>query len=149
MRILPILVMIVAGMLVSLQGPVNARLRVATDSPVLSAAISFLSGTLILLLITACGGFGGFGNGIRGLAGAPWWAYLGGTLGITFVLGVILCLPSVGTVVVISAAVFGQLIGSFLVDSFGWFGVQRIAPSPLRAAGVVIVFLGVLLAQRK
>ena len=44
MRFLPILVMVFAGFFISIQGPINARLRLAVESPVLSAAISFLSG---------------------------------------------------------------------------------------------------------
>ena len=44
MRLLPVLVMVAAGFFISIQGPVNARLRASVDSPVLSAAISFLSG---------------------------------------------------------------------------------------------------------
>jgi uncharacterized membrane protein YdcZ (DUF606 family) len=35
MRFIPVLVMIVAGFLVSIQGPINLRLRLAVESPVL------------------------------------------------------------------------------------------------------------------
>ena len=59
------------------QGPINARLRVAVDSPVLSAAISFLSGGLLLLCIMATGAFRGTGADLRGMQSAPLWAYLG------------------------------------------------------------------------
>jgi transporter family-2 protein len=149
MRILPIIVMIAAGSFISLQGPVNLRLRQATESPVLSAAISFFTGALILLAIAAAGGFGGFGAGLRGLSTAPWWAYLGGALGITFVLGSILSIPIAGTVVVICSGILGQMVGSMLVDSFGWFGVARIAPTPTRVLGVIFVFAGVLLVQKR
>jgi transporter family-2 protein len=149
MRILPIIVMIAAGIFISLQGPVNLRLRLATESPVFSAAISFFTGALILLTIAAAGGFGGFGAGLRGLSTAPWWAYLGGALGITFVLGAILSIPIAGTVVAICSGILGQILGSMLVDSFGWFGVQRIAPTPMRVLGVIFVFVGVLLVQKK
>src|SRR2546421_11628 len=120
MRALPILLMVAAGVLVSFQGPVNARLRFAAESPVLSAAASFLTGSLILLVIAGSGGLGGFGAGMRGLSGAPWWAYLGGAFGVLFVLGTILTIPAVGTVTVICAAILGQMVGSVLVDSFGW-----------------------------
>ncbi|MBV9997728.1 MAG: DMT family transporter [Verrucomicrobia bacterium] len=141
--------MIAAGIFVSLQGPVNLRLRLATESPVFSAAVSFLTGALILLTIAAAGQFGGFGAGFRGLLAAPWWAYFGGALGITFVLGAILSIPIAGTAVVICSGILGQMLGSMLVDSFGWFGVQRITPTPLRVLGVSLVFVGVLLVQKK
>ena len=146
---LPIAVMIAAGIFISIQGPINLRLRLATESPVFSAAVSFLTGALILLTIAAAGGFGGFGAGVRGLLAAPWWAYLGGALGITFVLGAILSIPIAGTVVVICSGILGQMLGSMLVDSFGWFGVPRIAPTPVRVLGVLLVFMGVLLVQKK
>jgi hypothetical protein len=41
MRFLPVLSMVAAGICVSIQGPVNARLRLAVGSPVFSAAFVF------------------------------------------------------------------------------------------------------------
>src|SRR5580704_18102867 len=70
MRLLPVLIMVVAGFFISIQGPINARLRLAVDSPVLSAAISFLSGGLVLLCIMGTGAFGGTGTGLRGMQSA-------------------------------------------------------------------------------
>src|ERR1700741_953010 len=105
MRFLSILVMFLAGFFLSIQGPVNARLRMALESPVFAAAISFLSGGLVLLCILATGAFGGTGTGLRGLQSAPSWAYLGGVLGMGFVLGAIVAIPNVGVVVAVSAAI--------------------------------------------
>jgi transporter family-2 protein len=149
MRILPVLMMVAAGTAVSLQGPINARLRTAVESPVMSATISFLSGGLILCCIMATGAFGGTGNGWKGLQDAPAWAYLGGALGITFVLGSIFSIPQVGTLVVICSAICGQLIGSALIDTFGWFGLPAIALTPWRLLGIFLLVVGVLLVQKK
>ena len=149
MRFLPVLVMVIAGFFISIQGPINARLRVAVDSPVLSAAISFLSGGLILLCVMATGAFGGTGAGLRGLQSAPLWAYLGGALGVLFVLGAIVAIPEVGVVVVICAAILGQMAGSYLADTFGWFGVDRVPFNPVRLVGIVLLVFGALLVQRK
>jgi bacterial/archaeal transporter family-2 protein len=149
MRFLLVLVMVIAGFFISIQGPINARLRVAAGSPVLSAAISFLSGGAILLCVMATGSFGGTGAGLRGLQSAPLWAYLGGVLGISFVLGSIVVIPKVGVVVVICAAILGQMLGSYLTDTFGWFGVERVPFNPARLVGIVLLLSGVLLVQRK
>jgi bacterial/archaeal transporter family-2 protein len=149
MRFLPILVMVVAGFFISIQGPINARLRLAVESPVLSAAISFLSGGLILFCIMMTGALGGVGAGLRGMQSAPFWAYLGGALGVSFVLGSIVAIPKVGVVVVICAAILGQMVGSYLADTFGWFGVERVPFNPVRLAGVALLVAGVLLVQRK
>ncbi len=149
MRIVPVLVMVLAGFFISIQGPINARLRLAIDSPVLSAAISFLSGGLLLLCIMATGAFGGTGAGLQGMQSAPLWAYLGGALGVCFVLGSIVAIPQVGVVVVICAAILGQMVGSYLADTFGWFGVARMPFNPVRLGGIGLVVIGVLLVQRK
>ena len=149
MRFLPVLVMVFAGFCISIQGPINARLRLAVDSPVLSATISFLSGGLLLLCIMATGAFGGAGAGLWGMLSAPWWAYLGGALGVGFVLGSVIAIPQVGVVVVICAAILGQMAGSYLADTFGWFGVERVPFNPVRLAGIGLLVLGVLLVQRK
>ena len=149
MRFLPVLIMVVAGFFISIQGPINARLRLSVDSPVLSAAISFLSGGFLLLCIMATGAFGGTGIGLRGMQSAPLWSYLGGALGVSFVLGSIIAIPQVGVVVVICAAILGQMVGSYLADTFGWFGVDRVPFNPIRLAGIGLFVLGVLLAQRK
>ena len=149
MRLLTVLIMVVAGFFISIQGPINARLRLAVDSPVLSAAISFLSGGLVLLCIMGTGAFGGTGTGLRGMQSAPLWAYLGGVLGISFVLGSIVAVPRVGVVVVICAAILGQMVGSYLADTLGWFGVDKVPFNPVRLAGIGLMVLGVLLVQRK
>jgi transporter family-2 protein len=141
--------MVLAGFFISIQGPINARLRASVESPVLSAAISFLSGGLLLLCIMASGAFGGTGAGLRGMLSAPFWAYLGGALGVTFVLGSIVAIPQVGVVVVICSAILGQMAGSYLADTFGWFGVERVPFNPVRLIGIVLLVCGVLLVQRK
>src|ERR1700722_3381323 len=149
MRSLPILLMVLAGFFISIQGPINARLRLAVDSPVLSAAISFLSGGILLLGIMATGAFGGTGAGVKGMQSAPLRAYLGGALGVSFVLGSIVAIPKVGVVVVICAAILGQMVGSYLADTLGWFGVERVPLNPVRLVGIGLLVLGVLLVQRK
>ena len=77
------------------------------------------------------------------------WAYLGGALGVTFVLGSIVAIPQVGVVVVICAAILGQMVGSYLSDTLGWFGVERVPFNLIRLSGIVLLVLGVLLVQRK
>ena len=149
MRSLSILVMLLAGFCLSIQGPINARLRLALESPVFAAAISFFFGGFVLLFIMATGAFGGTGAGLRGLQSAPPWAYLGGVLGIGFVFGSIIAIPNVGVVVAVSAAILGQMIGSFLADTFGWFGVTKIPIDPIRFLGIALLVTGVLLVQRK
>jgi transporter family-2 protein len=101
------------------------------------------------MCIMATGAFGGIGTGLRGLQSAPLWAYFGGVLGIGFVLGAIIAIPNVGVFVAICAAILGQMTGSFLADSFGWFGVNKVPVDPMRLLGIALLMTGVVLVQRK
>ena len=149
MRFLPVLTTMAAGACVAVQGPVNARLRLAVGSPIFSAAVSFFSGTLVCLCLLASGAFGGAGSGFRGLLSAPPWAFLGGTLGLSMVLGAIFSIPQTGAVVVICSAVVGQMLGSYAIDALGLFGVEKVPFSWARLGGLGLSALGVLLVQRK
>ena len=149
MRLLLVLSMVAAGICVSIQGPVNARLRLAVGSPVFSAAFSFFSGTLVLACVMATGALGGTGFGFRGFMNAPPWAFLGGALGTTFVLGSIIAIPKAGTVVVICSGIVGQMIGSYLIDAFGLLGVDKVPFSWIRLGGIGLLLLGVFLVQFK
>jgi bacterial/archaeal transporter family-2 protein len=149
MRLFSVLSMVAAGICVSIQGPVNARLRLAVGSPILSAAVSFFVGALVLSCVMALGVFGGIGHGFRGLQNAPPWAFLGGALGTTFVLGSIIAIPQAGSVIVICSGIVGQMIGSYLIDTFGCLGVDKVPFSWLRLSGIGFLLLGVFLVQRK
>jgi transporter family-2 protein len=146
MRLLLILLMIFAGFCIAIQGPINIRLRLAVESPLLSSAISFLSGGLILICLTVAFGSG---TGFKGMQSAPAWAFLGGMLGIGYVLGNILSIPRLGAVTAICSAILGQMTGSCLVDTFGWFGVSKIPFSLARLAGIVFLVAGVILVQKR
>ena len=97
----------------------------------------------------ATGALGGAGFGLRGLLNAPPWAFLGGALGATFVLGTIIAIPKAGTVVVICSGIVGQMIGSYLIDAFGLLGVERVPFSWMRLGGIGLLILGVFLVQLK
>jgi bacterial/archaeal transporter family-2 protein len=149
MRYLLIGLMVFAGFCIAIQGAVNARLRLAVDSPVLSSAISFLSGGLVLVCLMLTGAFGGTGTGLRGIQAAPPWAFLGGVLGIGYVLGNILAIPRLGAVATICSAIVGQMTGSYLVDTFGWFGVAKLPFNAARLAGIFLLVVGVILVQKR
>jgi transporter family-2 protein len=149
MRLLLIVLMIAAGFCIAIQGAVNSRLRLAVESPVLSSAISFLSGGVVLVCLMATGAFGGTGTALKGMQTAPPWAFLGGVLGIGYVLGNILAIPRLGAVATICSAIAGQIMGSCLVDTFGWFGVNKLPFSSTRLFGIVLLIVGVILVQKK
>jgi transporter family-2 protein len=45
--------------------------------------------------------------------------------------------------------IVGQMVGSYLVDTLGWFGGNKLPFSSTRLAGIVLLIIGVVLVQKK
>lgn len=143
-RLLYVFLPLVAGGMIAAQAPVNARLRLALGSPIGSATVSFLVGTVLLLAALVI-----VGDGTRlGSVGAgPWWAYLGGAFGAVFVVATLLASPRVGVTTTFVSVVLGQVAMAALIDRFGWFGARPLGFSWERgvALGLLAVSLVLLL----
>jgi bacterial/archaeal transporter family-2 protein len=140
---------LLAGGALPVQGAVNAGLRAELDAPATVGAFSFLVATVAMVLVLA---------GSMALAGAspprtgplrrvPWWGWLGGLSGASYVTAVFLLIPEIGTAPTIALTVAGQQVASLLVDRYGLF---RLPPRPLpavRLAGVATLLAGVALIQ--
>src|SRR5262249_56595806 len=100
------LLALTGGALIAAQAPINARLRVALDSPVGSALVSFVVGTVLLLAATLVVGDGP--AVVRGLGDGPWWAYLGGACGAVFVFSTLFASPRIGVTTTFVAVILGQ-----------------------------------------
>ena len=147
MQIGIVLMLMLGGVGLTLQAAVNARLREAVGAPVWSALISFAVGAAALGVMAA---FGVLGRGRwTEIGGSPWWMWIGGLFGAFYVVLAVVAVQKVGTGVVISCAVFGQMAAALVLDSFGWLGVPRAPLNLWRILGGVLVVAGVLLIQQK
>lgn len=140
---------LVGGVLLSLQMPLNNRLRVELGSPLIAALISFSIGVLCVALVWAMRWSAGQEGPVTGFSQLPWWAYLGGACGAAYVTLAIITLPHTGVLLLVACTVLGQQLGALLIDHFGWFGIARQMISWQRVAGIVLVLLGTWLAQSK
>ena len=136
-----------AGVAIPLEAAMNARLKEAVGSPALSALISFLIGTAATLLLLATGWLGR--GQLTQIGSIPWWAWLGGLLGVFIVVLSLSGLPKVGAAVLIAVTVFGQVLMSLAMDNFGWLGTPKTPINAWRIAGAVLLFVGVLLTNKK
>src|SRR5690242_1421527 len=73
------------GVLLPMQGGVNAQLRLWVPNPVIAALISFAVGTLVLLIVSLFVMRSNSGAGWK-LGQAPWWVWVGGLFGANYVL---------------------------------------------------------------
>ena len=132
--------MAVVGFLMAFQAPINAALR--TNVGVLeSALVSFAVGTVMLVALVAAAGKGHLG----GLRSAPTWQYLGGAIGVLFVIASLLSAPKIGVAGLIVAALAGQMAGALAIDAFGWFSLERRPIDGWRLLGVAFLAVAVWL----
>jgi bacterial/archaeal transporter family-2 protein len=134
-----------AGVVLPIQAGINAELADWLGSPLRAAFVSFLTGTL-LLLVAAALVFRPLPSLAR-LGDAPWWVWLGGALGAFYVLGSIVSAPKLGAVTLIALIVAGQAVASVVIDHFGWVGFPEQHLSAGRLAGIVLLGAGVVLVR--
>ena len=145
MGVLYLLLAVAAGAMLPVQAGVNAQLARFVGGPVRASFVSFLVGTIALLLVSIAVAKP-LPSGSR-LGGAPWWVWVGGLLGAFYVVGVIVSAPRLGAVALIGAVIAGQTVCSVLVDQFGWVGFRVHHASPGRLAGLALLFAGVALVR--
>jgi transporter family-2 protein len=146
-NLLYLLLAAAAGAMLPVQAGVNAQLARFVGGPVRASFVSFLVGTIALLLLSlALVASKPLPSGSK-LAGAPWWVWVGGLLGAFYVVGVIVSAPRLGAVALIAAVVAGQSVCSVLADQFGWVGFPEHSANPGRLAGLALLFAGVALVR--
>ena len=142
---LPILLVFIAGGLISLQAPTNAMLSKAGDSPVLAALISFAVGMLALLVVWLCSGNR---PGTDAFAKLPPYAWLGGLYGAFYVAIAAFAAPRIGLASLVTIGIAGQIITAIAIDHFGALGLMREPVSLVKVLGAALVLAGVVLVRR-
>jgi transporter family-2 protein len=136
---------VVAGAMIPFQAGINAQLAHWVGGPIRAALVSFLVGTVALLLVAAAQrkalpSIGRIGD-------APWWVWIGGLLGAFYVAGSIFAAPRLGAALLIAAVVAGQTAASVVIDQYGWVGFKEEHITAGRIAGVLLVAAGVALVR--
>jgi bacterial/archaeal transporter family-2 protein len=133
------------GAALPFQAGINAQLADWLGSPVRAAFVSFLVGTIVLVVAAALV-FRPLPSGGR-LSDAPWWVWVGGALGAFYVAASIVTAPRLGAATLIALVVAGQALASLIVDHYGWVGFEAQQITAGRIAGMVLVGAGVALVR--
>jgi transporter family-2 protein len=134
-----------AGMLMPIQAGINTKLAGLVDGPIAAAFVSFLVGTLALGAILAARGQGvPFASA---LPAAPWWYWIGGTMGAFFVTATVILAPRIGGGAMIALTLAGQVTASMALDHFGLLGFPHIPFDAKRCIGSVLLLAGVYLIR--
>ncbi len=142
--IITFIIGILAGFAIACQSAMNARLRQHLQSPFLTSFVSFLVGFLFILLLALMWGDKVAWSG-QLLMSVPFWAWWGGLLGMMSLSSIVLIFPKLGAVQTAVMPILGQVIAGVVIDSFGWFHAPKIAFSPIKMIGVVLVVVAVVL----
>ena len=141
---------LLAGAVLPVQGAINAQLRAELDAPITVGAFSFVvaTGAMALVLAGALTLAGVPRPRVAPLRGVPWWGWLGGVCGATYVTSVFLLIPEIGAAPTIALTVAGQQVASVLVDRYGWLRLPKRAITTQRLAGVAAILAGVALLSQ-
>jgi Uncharacterized protein conserved in bacteria len=131
---------VLAGVLVGLSRQLNGRLALST-TPLVASFWNHLVGFGLLSVLGLA-----LGNLLLPGAGdTPWWAWLGGPIGVVFVASGSWLIARIGAVNTALLVIGGQMVSGVALD------LLRGAPVILWASalGVVLILAGMALTQRK
>ena len=141
-----ILLALAAGAMMPTQAATNNKMAMIVDSPVLSAFISFVVGTIALLVYLLVSGVP-LGN-LAASKDAPAIAWVGGLLGAFFVASAVTLVPRLGVAMTFSLIVAGQMLVTLVIDHFGLLGVPVKEINLPRLGGILLITAGVVLIRK-
>ena len=137
-----LVVALVIGAVVALQGPLNSQLARSTGglpATTIALGVSFVS----LLLVTA---FAGQFSGFADVGKAPLYVIVGGGLvGALYVGSIVWTVRALGVGGLSAATLAGQFAAALTIDHFGWLGVERAPITAAKLAGVALLAAGTYL----
>ena len=141
-----IVLAVIAGIMMPTQAAINNKLAVTVNSPVLAALVSFVVGTIALLLYVLAAGVP-LGN-LLDAKNASAVAWTGGILGAFFVASTVALVPRLGVALTFSLIIAGQMLITLVIDHFGLLGVPVKEVNLIRVFGVTLITIGVILIRK-
>jgi len=134
-----------AGVSFVMQQAVNADLRASLESAAWAGFVSYLGGTLCMLLLAVV--MRDAVPNTAAVARSSWWAWSGGLFGAIYIAISIALVPRLGTATFVALLVAGQMLASLAFDQYGLFGLAQHSASPARLVGAALLVAGVVLIR--
>lgn len=134
-----------AGVSVVVQQVLVANLRVSLGSAPWAALISYVGGTLTMILIVLLMREPWVST--AGIAKSSWPSLAAGVFGVIYIVLAIVLIPRLGAATVVALVVAGQLLASVVFDHFGLFGLPQQPADINRLLGAAMLLGGVLLIR--
>ena len=141
-----LLLALVAGAMMPTQAAINNKLAGYVASPISAAFISFLIGTVGLLVYMFATGVPI--SNLTNIKDAPPIAWIGGLLGAFFVASTVILAPRIGVAMTFSLIVAGQMLITLVLDHYGFLGLPVKEISLARIGGILLITAGVVIIRR-
>ena len=128
-----------------IQAGVNFRLSQEINNHILAALLSFIIGTLFLLVYFLLFQFNLPTK--QTLLYGPWWMWIGGICGAFYVVTTIIAVPKLGATMMFTLFLAGQMTASILLDHYGLIGFPVKLISLWRIMGVLLVVVGMIMIK--
>ncbi|MEO0572845.1 MAG: DMT family transporter [Bacteroidota bacterium] len=146
MELFYLALVLLAGLGVPLQTASNSALGKQLGSPWHSTLAVFVIGAILVAMVFMAHRYSLPNSPV--ISGAPWWSWLGAPLGVAYIFILIIAAPRLGMSTAVGIVIVGQLLGSVLIDHFGWLGFPVHQINWKRALGVLLLLTGVWLVKK-
>ncbi|MDG2918315.1 DMT family transporter [Bisgaard Taxon 10/6] len=135
-----------AGVALPIQGGANAELSKILGNPVTASLVSALVSIVLMVFLILI-----FKAPLPNdtILSAPWWAWLGGAMGVAFLVIGTFAIPIIGAANFLVLVVAGQVIAALIIDKFGLLNVPVHSISIARITGVIFVIIGAIIINFK
>lgn len=149
MHLFYVLTAFAIGFATSIQSGINGQIRLTTGNPLVATAVNFAVGTVLLIAMLAFTSKKSIYRlpDHRRLRITHWWMWIGGPLGVIYVMATLLFPPVIGYGAFFSMMVTGQMVFSAAIDHVGWFGTNITKISKKRLLGILLLLTGAVLVQ--
>jgi bacterial/archaeal transporter family-2 protein len=141
-----IVLALLAGIMIPFQSAMNAQLGKTLQSPYYATLTVFIIAAIGISVYILASKFA-LPTTIQ-FAAAPKWSYLGGVLGGSYILLIVICAPKLGIGNVTVMVLLGQLLAAIIIDHFGLLGATIHLLNWKRIVGVTLLIMGVYLVKK-
>jgi transporter family-2 protein len=103
------------------------------------------AGIAAVLLLAARQSLAGYADAAR----QPPWLWTAAAMGALIVVGITFAAPRIGTAATVGIITAGNLVMAAVIDRFGLFGLDKIALTWTRVAGLVLLAAGAALTLKR
>ena len=141
------LIGISGGAVFAMQPSMNSLLSIGLYSSVHAAFVSFITATIMLLLLVVLIPRDRVNIPKIFSFDRPWWSWLGGIIGGTFVTGFAFFASKTGIGLLLVTSICGMLTNSLIIDKFGLLGAIKKRIGLMQYIGLVLVVIGIIILR--